>query len=77
MRNEVSVEIGRPIDDVFRLATEHMPEWSIIVIADEVIDQQPEGWGQPFARLPRTTGNGWSSRGSSHGTIRPTPMPFD
>jgi uncharacterized protein YndB with AHSA1/START domain len=56
MRNEVSVEIGRPIDDVFRLATEHMPEWSIIVVADEVIDQQPEGVGTTFRTVTEDHG---------------------
>ena len=56
MRNEVSVEIGRPIEDVFRLTTERMPEWSIIVVEDEVIDQKPEGVGTTFRTVTEDHG---------------------
>ena len=31
MRNEASIEIDRPIDEVFRLTIEHVAEWSIKV----------------------------------------------
>ena len=48
MRNEVSVEIDRPIDDVFRLTIEHVADWSIIVVEDEVLDEQPECVGTTF-----------------------------
>ena len=56
MRNEVSVEIDRPIDEVFRLTNEHLPEWSIIVVEDEVIDETPEGVGTTFRTVTEDHG---------------------
>jgi len=43
MRNEVSVEIDRPIEEVFRLTNEHIAEWSIVVVEDEVLDKKTDG----------------------------------
>lgn len=43
MQNEASIVIDRPIDEVFRLTTEHVAEWSIIVVEDEIIDAKPDG----------------------------------
>ena len=45
MKNEASVEIDRPIEEVFRLTNEHIPEWSIVVVEDQVIDEKPDGVG--------------------------------
>ena len=63
MRNAASVEIDRPIDDVFRLTNDHVAQWSIIVVEDEILDKKPEGVGTTFRTV--TEENGWSSRGSS------------
>ena len=43
MRNEGSVEIDRPIEDVFRLTLENVADWSIIVIEDEVLEDKDDG----------------------------------
>ena len=48
MHNSGSGEIDRPIDDVFRLTNNHVAEWSIIVVEDEVINEQPGGVGTTF-----------------------------
>lgn len=56
MRNEVSVEIDRPIADVFRLTNNHVAEWSIIVIEDEVVDEKPEGVGTTFRTVTENHG---------------------
>lgn len=56
MRNEVSIEIDRPIDEVFRLTNEHVAEWSIIVVEDEVLDEKPEGLGTTFRTVTEEYG---------------------
>ena len=48
MKNEASVEIDRPIEEVFRLAIEEMPEWSTVVVADEVLEETPNRVGTTF-----------------------------
>jgi uncharacterized protein YndB with AHSA1/START domain len=40
MESRASVIIQRPIDEVFRLTTEHVADWSSIVTEDEVIDDK-------------------------------------
>lgn len=56
MRNEASVEIDRPIDDVFRLTVDHVAEWSIIVVEDDVLDEKPEGVGTTFRTVTEDRG---------------------
>ena len=56
MRNEVSVEIDRPIDEVFRLTNDHVAEWSIIVVEDEVLEEKPEGVGTTFRTVTEDHG---------------------
>ena len=56
MRNEASVEIDSPIVDVFRLTNEHLAEWSIVVVEDEVIDEKPEGVGTTFRTVAEDHG---------------------
>ncbi len=48
MLTEKSVEIDRPIDEVFDYTTKNVAEWSTIVVADEVINEKPEGVGTTF-----------------------------
>ena len=43
MKNSASIEINRPIEDVFRLTINHVPEWSIIVVEDEVVENKNDG----------------------------------
>ena len=56
MQNESSIVIDRPIDEVFRLTTDHVAEWSIIVVEDEVIDEKPEGVGTTFRTVTEENG---------------------
>jgi hypothetical protein len=63
MRNEASVVIDRPIDEVFRLTIEHVAEWSIIVVEDEVIDEMPDGVGTTFRTVTEDKGRRMEFRG--------------
>lgn len=48
MRNEMSIEIDRPIEEVFDYTINHVAEWSLTVIRDEVIEEQPGIAGTTF-----------------------------
>lgn len=48
MRTEMSVDIDRPIEEVFDYTTGHVSEWSKTVTEDEVLDAKPEGVGTTF-----------------------------
>ena len=48
MQTESSVEIDRPIDEVFDYTTSHVSEWSPTVVEDEVIDSKPGVVGSTF-----------------------------
>ena len=48
MRNEASVEVDRPIEEVFRIAVERMSEWSTVVVEDEVLEEKPDRVGTTF-----------------------------
>ena len=48
MQTTMSVEIDRPIHDVFDYTIHNVAEWSTIVVKDEVIDEKPEGVGSTF-----------------------------
>ena len=56
VRNSSSVEIDRSIDGVFRLTTDHMPEWSIIVVEDEILEENPNGVGTTFRTVTEEKG---------------------
>ena len=56
MRNEVAVEIDRPIDEVFHLTNDRMPEWSIVVVENEVLDETREGVGTTFRTTTEENG---------------------
>jgi len=48
MRTEGSIEIDRPIHEVFRLTNEDVAKWSIVVVEDELIEGSPDGVGSKF-----------------------------
>ncbi len=48
MQTTMSVEIDRPINEVFDYTIHNVSEWSTIVVKDEVIDEKPEGVGTTF-----------------------------
>ena len=56
MKQAGSIEIDREITEVFRLTTEHVAEWSLVVVEDEAIDQKPEGVGSTFRTVTEERG---------------------
>ena len=56
MHNEASIEINRPIDVVYRLTTEHVAEWSLTVVDDEVLHEVPGGVGTTFLTVTEERG---------------------
>ncbi len=48
MQTTMSVEIDRPIKEVFDYTIHNVAEWSIVVVKDEVLDEKPEGVGTTF-----------------------------
>ena len=56
MKNQASIEIDRPIDDVFQLTTEQVAQWSTIVIEDTVIHQTHDRVGSTFRTVTEDRG---------------------
>lgn len=56
MRTEGSIEIDRPIDEVFRLTSENVSAWSLIVVEDDSIETKPEGVGSTFRTVTMDRG---------------------
>jgi hypothetical protein len=48
MRTETTVEIDRPVEDVFDYTTGHVAEWSKTVVEEEILDEKPNGVGTTF-----------------------------
>ncbi|MHC4177313.1 MAG: SRPBCC family protein [Planctomycetota bacterium] len=48
MKQQASVEIDRPIDEVFEYTNNNVAEWSITVVENEVIEEKPGGVGSTF-----------------------------
>lgn len=48
MQTAMSVEIDRPIHEVFEYTTKNVAEWSTIVVKDEVVEEKPGGVGSTF-----------------------------
>ena len=47
----MSVTVERPIDEVFEFATNHVADWSLVVVEDEVITEAPDGEAGPTFRV--------------------------
>ena len=47
MHSQASIEIDRPIDEVFDYTNKHVAEWSLTVVEDEVIEDK-DGVGTTF-----------------------------
>ena len=56
MRTELSVEIDRPIAEVFEYTTNHVAEWSLTVVEEEVLEEKPEGVGTIFRLVTEEQG---------------------
>ena len=48
MRTQLSVDIDRPIEEVFERTLNNVSEWSITCVEDEVLEETPEGVGTRF-----------------------------
>jgi hypothetical protein len=56
MESTTSIEIDRPIEQVFEFTTEHTAEWSLVVVEDEVLTETPDGVGSTFRVLTEDRG---------------------
>ena len=56
MHSEASIEIDRPIDDVFRLTNDDVAKWSIVVVEEEIIEANPDGVGTTFRTVTEDHG---------------------
>ena len=56
MKSTGSIEIDCPIEEVYRLTSEDVVEWSEIVVEDEVIEEKPEGAGTTFRTVTEERG---------------------
>lgn len=48
MQTTRSVEIDRPIQEVFDYTTNNVAEWSLVVVEEKVLDETPDGVGTTF-----------------------------
>ncbi|MCG6157515.1 SRPBCC family protein [Rubinisphaera margarita] len=56
MHSQASVEIDRPIDEVFTYTNEHVAEWSLTVVENEVIEDN-NGVGTEFRCVTEDRGH--------------------
>ncbi len=56
LQNEGSVEIDRPIHEVFRLTNEDVAKWSIVVDESELLDGTEKGVGTRFRSVTEDHG---------------------
>ncbi len=56
MRTEASVEVDRPIGEVFDYTNNHVADWSLTVIENEVLEEKPGGVGTTFRTLTEDHG---------------------
>lgn len=57
MKHSASVVIDRPIEAVFELTNHHVPEWSIVVIEEEFLEETPEVVGSTFRTVSEDRGH--------------------
>lgn len=63
MKSELSIVIDRPIAEVFDYTLNHVSEWSIVCVEDEVIDQKPGEVGTTFRMVTEERGQRIEFRG--------------
>jgi hypothetical protein len=63
MHTRGSIEIRRPIDEVFRLTNDDVAAWSIIVVENEVLEEKPDGVGSTFRTVTEENGRRMEFRG--------------
>lgn len=56
MKISASVNIDRDIDDVFRQTTDHVAQWSRVVVEDYVVEETETGVGTKFVTVTEERG---------------------
>lgn len=56
MQTEASVEIDRPIEDVFDFTNDHVAEWSTTVVEEKIIEETSERVGTKFLCITESRG---------------------
>ena len=56
MKTSTSIEIDRPIEEVFHLALDNVSEWSLTCVEDEVLTETPDKVGSTFRILTEERG---------------------
>ncbi|MCA9053160.1 MAG: hypothetical protein KDA75_04950 [Planctomycetaceae bacterium] len=56
MRTECSIEIERPIEEVFDYTINHVTEWSTTVVEEEVLEETPNHIGTKFRSVTQSHG---------------------
>ena len=56
MQTKSSIEIERPITEVFDYTTTRVADWSLIVAEDKVIEEKPGGVGTTFRTVTKDRG---------------------
>lgn len=64
MKTEGSVEIDRPIEEVFYLTNDDVAAWSIVVVEDKMIDEKPGKIGSTFLSVTEDRGNRMEFQGT-------------
>jgi len=77
MQTERSVEIDAPIDHVFRVATEQVVAWSLIVVEDEPIVETEDGIGSTFRIVTEERGQRMEFEGKVLDQERPVRNTFE
>ena len=72
MQTSASVEIDRPIAEVFEYANNNVAEWSITVIEDEVIEEKPGRIGSTFRIVTEERGRKMEFQGETVAWKEPT-----
>tara|TARA_R110002072_G_scaffold233795_1_gene391347 strand:+ start:11561 stop:12016 length:456 start_codon:yes stop_codon:yes gene_type:complete len=63
MKTKASVEISRPIEEVFDFTNNHVVEWSITVVEDTVIEETPDRVGTTFKCITQSNGRKMNFQG--------------
>ena len=56
MKTAGSIEIDKPIAEVFDYTVNNVPEWSNTVVEGKIVEQTPDGVGSQFHVLTRDSG---------------------
>ncbi|MFG0297665.1 MAG: SRPBCC family protein [Maioricimonas sp. JB045] len=56
MRSEGSIVIDRPIEEVFHLTCDRVPEWSLVVSEEQILEESPDGVGTRFRTVTEDRG---------------------